>query len=100
MDECVRACVALRSGFFAPGNSWWSQSIHWYLPRRLCFWVVQIYVCTDVENNLAELRFYCDPDNDGDAQCYAEAGVANVRALEIHVSFEFVCFSLCRCFVG
>ncbi len=48
----------------------------------------QIYVCTDEENNLAELRFNCNPDADGDDQCFAEAGSANVEALHIHVSTE------------
>ncbi|CAN0474931.1 unnamed protein product, partial [Ectocarpus sp. 8 AP-2014] len=45
---------------------------------------LDIYVCTDEDNNLAELRFNCDPENDGDAQCLAEAGEPNVRALQIH----------------
>lgn len=48
----------------------------------------QIYVCTDVENGLAELRFSCNPDGDGDDQCFAEAGGPNVEALHIHVSTE------------
>lgn len=48
----------------------------------------QIYACTDEENDLAELRFDCDPDNNGTAQCFTEAGDANVEALEIHVSTE------------
>ncbi|CAN0128454.1 unnamed protein product, partial [Ectocarpus sp. 12 AP-2014] len=45
---------------------------------------LDIYVCTDEDNNLAELRFDCDPENDGDAQCFAEAGEPNVHALQIH----------------
>ena len=55
------------------------------LPPVLCvpFW--QIYVCTDENNNLAEIRFYCDPDTKGDSQCYEEAGRLNVEALDINV---------------
>lgn len=45
----------------------------------------QIYVCTDEDNNLAEIRFYCDPDMKGNAQCYKEAGRLNVDALAVNV---------------
>eukprot|EP00752_Nemacystus_decipiens_P009533 g8521.t1 len=55
---------------------------------------MDIYVCTDVQNNLAELRFVCDPDNEGDAQCFDEAGPANVRALEIH-GMDMICHKTC-----
>lgn len=47
--------------------------------------VSQIYVCTDEDNNLAEIRFYCDPDMDGNSQCFKEAGRLNVDALDINV---------------
>lgn len=87
-------------------NERWLQnpkSTDWY-PFPLPDFVVgsvQIYACTDVQNNLAELRFLCDPDNEGDAQCYDEAGPANVGALAIHVSTERVRPPpSCCCFFG
>ncbi|CAM9902853.1 unnamed protein product, partial [Ectocarpus fasciculatus] len=55
---------------------------------------LDIYVCTDEDNNLAELRFNCDPENDGDAQCFAEAGEPNVRALQIH-GMDMFCDNAC-----
>eukprot|EP00904_Undaria_pinnatifida_P007046 jgi/Undpi1/3471/HiC_scaffold_16.g06843.m1 len=45
---------------------------------------LDIYVCTDEDNNLAEIRFYCDPDMDGNSQCFKEAGRLNVDALDIN----------------
>ena len=55
-------------------------------PRpRACVPSWQIYVCTDEDNNLAEIRFYCDPDTKGNGQCYKEAGRLNVDALSINV---------------
>ncbi|CAM9945936.1 unnamed protein product, partial [Ectocarpus sp. 12 AP-2014] len=55
---------------------------------------LDIYVCTDEDNNLAELRFDCDPENDGDAQCFAEAGEPNVHALQIH-GMDMYCDNVC-----
>lgn len=49
------------------------------------YMAVQIYVCKDEENTLAKLRWYCDPDDMGTAQCYKEAGGHNGKALGIHV---------------
>lgn len=45
----------------------------------------QIYVCVDEENSLAEMLFYCDPDDMGTKACYKQAAGANTRALDIHV---------------
>lgn len=45
----------------------------------------QVYVCTDEDNTLAELRFYCQPENRGNDQCWDQAKGPNAKALEIHV---------------
>lgn len=82
---------ALRSGFIPPiyapcKNDGHTADLTDWQPSHPALLSGQIYACTDVQNNLAELRFVCDPDGDGDAQCFGEAGTANVQALEIHVS--------------
>lgn len=46
-----------------------------------------MYVCTDDDNTMAEIRFHCDFVNNGTRECYEEAGSANNEALEIHVRY-------------